>query len=97
MPEVTLEELDQEDFEVKDAPMVEDEGAFLSAVEVEIAVNVGSFRMSLEELLALRGGQIVTLEEQVGDPVSLTHEGKTLATGTLVAEQGKLAVKLDEE
>ena len=97
MQELKLEELNQDEFDVSDEAVVDGGLDSLDDVEVNITVVIGSFDMSLAALRDLRGGQIVTLDQHVGDPVSLQHNGKELATGTLVADEGKLAIELDSE
>lgn len=53
-------------------------------VELEVAVEVGSTRTTLEDILALVPGAVIRLDKRVGDPVDLRVNGKLIAHGEVV-------------
>lgn len=96
MENVTLEELDErpESASSNRLPLIKDEQALLSKVDVDLTVVFGSARMPLDKLLSLSAGDVVELEQTVDQPVSLEYDGAIIARGVLVAADGKLGVKV---
>lgn len=95
MEDVTLEELETDrNAAVGQSPLIGDEQALLSKVDVEITVVFGSARLPLSKLLSLAAGDVVELEQTVDHPVSLEYDGATVANGVLVAADGHLGVKV---
>lgn len=95
MENVTLEELDDNNTESDDrVRLIRDEKALLSTVDVELTIVFGSAKLPLDRLLGLSAGDVVKLEQSVEQPVSLEYDGKEIAKGVLVAEDGKLGVRV---
>ncbi len=96
MENVTLEELDdrKESSSTTGLPLIKDEQALLSKVDVELTIVFGSARMPLDKLLSLSAGDVVELDQKIEQPVSLEYDGSTIAKGVLVASDGKLGVKV---
>ena len=53
-------------------------------VQIPIAVEVGSAKMSLDEILKLVPGSIVCLDKKAEEPVDLRVNGKLVARGEVV-------------
>jgi flagellar motor switch protein FliN/FliY len=53
-------------------------------VELEIAVEVGSTRATLDSVLDLVPGTVLRLDKRAGDPVDLRVNGKLIARGEVV-------------
>jgi flagellar motor switch protein FliM len=57
----------------------------LDRVQVMVTVELGRCHVSVKDLRALRHGQIVTLDQMVGEPLTIFANGQRLATGEVVA------------
>ena len=53
-------------------------------VEIPISVEVGRAQMSLDEVLRLVPGSVVTLDKKAEEPVDLRVNGKLVARGEVV-------------
>lgn len=67
-------------------------GGLLLTVHVEMALR----RLTLDELAALRVGQILDLGRRATDPVDLVVDGRRIARGELVEIEGRLGVRLTQ-
>lgn len=65
-------------------------------VQVELAVQVGTIALSLEKLLALREGEVLSMQEALDAPVTLLLNGKPVARGELMAVEDQLGVRILE-
>ncbi len=68
-------------------------------VPVTVQVMLGSARMPLSQLLALKIGSVVKLDEALGTPVAIIVNGCKIAMGELFILDGadeKLGVKITE-
>jgi len=65
-------------------------------VPVKVDVVLGDVRMPVEDLLALRPGDIVALDRAQDEPVEIHVAGKLLARGRLMVVDGELGVTLTE-
>ncbi|MBK3509546.1 FliM/FliN family flagellar motor switch protein [Pseudomonas sp. M5A4_2d] len=63
-------------------------------VVVELVVELGNASMSVDELFALKSGDIVKLLQQVHEPASLCLDGKAVARGNLVAVDDNFGIQL---
>lgn len=65
-------------------------------VPVRVEIVLGEVRMTMEELMALAPGEVLTLEKQTNEPVDIYVSGKLIARGKLVVADGELGVTLTE-
>ncbi len=71
------------------------EGAELAAeVPVVLRVELGSVRMTLQELSQLGSGSILALKKDPDAPVSLVVEDRRMGSGELVTVEGELGVRI---
>jgi flagellar motor switch protein FliN len=77
------------------APETETVGA-LSHVPVEVTVRLARTTMALAEVLGLRRGEVLSLNQPVGEPVELVAAGRVFATGELVTVDGQLGLRILE-
>ncbi|NNE08560.1 MAG: hypothetical protein HKN20_08360, partial [Gemmatimonadetes bacterium] len=71
------------------------EGAELAAeVPVVLRVELGSVRMTLQELSQLGSGSILELGRNPDAPVSLVVEDRRMGSGELVTVEGELGVRI---
>ncbi len=66
----------------------------LSGLCLPVSVRIGRATLRLEEILSLRAGSVVTLEQQLDEPVELLVGGQVVAEGELVAIDDELAVRI---
>lgn len=65
-------------------------------VKVELVVELGTAEMTVDQLFALKAGDVVKLLEQVNEPAALCIDGKRVARGNLVAVEDNFGLQLTE-
>jgi flagellar motor switch protein FliN/FliY len=68
----------------------------LSAVPVELSVEIGRSRLSVGETLELREGSVVTLDRMAGEPVDLLVNGIAIARGEVVVIDEQFGLRLTQ-
>jgi flagellar motor switch protein FliN len=68
----------------------------LSAVPVDLSVEIGHARMSVGETLELREGSVVTLNRMAGEPVDLLVNGTPIARGEVVVIDEQFGLRLTQ-
>jgi flagellar motor switch protein FliN/FliY len=68
----------------------------LSAVPVELTVEMGRTHMTVGETLELRQGSIITLNRMAGEPVDLLVNGAPIARGEVVVIDEQFGLRLTE-
>jgi flagellar motor switch protein FliN/FliY len=63
-------------------------------IPLEISVEVGSKRISLEELFSLKPTSVIVLDKMLSDPVDIKVNGKKIAEGELVVVNDRFGVKI---
>jgi flagellar motor switch protein FliN len=78
------------------SPLIKRDMNLIKHVVVELVVQIGNASMTVDELFALKSGDIVKLLEQVHEPASLCLDGKPVARGNLVAVDDNFGIQLTE-
>jgi flagellar motor switch protein FliN/FliY len=68
----------------------------LSAVPVDLSVEMGRARMTVGETLELRQGSIITLDRMAGEPVDLLINGTAIARGEVVVIDEQFGLRVTE-
>ena len=68
----------------------------LTAVAVELTVEIGRTRMTLGEALALGPGSVVTLDRAADQPVDLLVNGQRIARGEVVVVDEEFGIRITE-
>jgi flagellar motor switch protein FliN/FliY len=68
----------------------------LSAVPVDVSVEMGRARMTVGETLELRPGSIITLNRMAGEPVDLLINGTSIARGEVVVIDEQFGLRITE-
>jgi flagellar motor switch protein FliN/FliY len=68
----------------------------LSAVPVDLSVEMGRARMTVGETLELRPGSIITLNRMAGEPVDLLVNGTSIARGEVVVIDEQFGLRVTE-
>lgn len=59
--------------------------AVLDRVQVAVSVELGRTQITVKELRALRHGQVLPLDQKIGEPLAIFANGQKLAYGEVVA------------
>ncbi len=68
----------------------------LRDVTLELKIELGRTKMSLEEILQLRKGSVVTLDKLAGDPVDIYVNGRLVARGEVLVLNDNFCVRVAE-
>jgi len=77
-------------------PLITRDLNLVGHVLVELTVEVGHAEMSVDELFALRAGDVVKTLQQVNQPMTLRLNGKAVALGSLVAVDDNFGFQIRE-
>ena len=72
------------------------ESPILKDVPVRLSARLGQAEMSLQELLALKGGSVVKLDLKMNEPVELRLNDAVVAYGEIVAVDDNFGVRILE-
>jgi flagellar motor switch protein FliN len=64
--------------------------------ELDVQIELGHTRMHLADVLELRPGSVVLLDQLAGDPVELYVDGRRIARGEVVVLDGKFCIRVTE-
>jgi len=70
--------------------------AALGGVPIEVSVELGKIRITMNELLRLQPGALIPLHKFVDDPLPVALAGKVKAHGRAIVTRGVMAVELTE-
>jgi flagellar motor switch protein FliN/FliY len=69
---------------------------FILDVALQVTVEVGRTRMTIQDLLRLGQGSVVELEKLAGEPLDIYINGKAVARGEAVIVNDKFGVRLTD-
>lgn len=69
---------------------------FLMDVALQVSVEVGRARMTINDLLQMGPGSVVELEKIAGEPLDIFINGKAVARGEAVIVNEKFGVRLTD-
>lgn len=69
---------------------------FILDVTLQVTVEVGRARMTIQDLLQLGQGSVVELEKLAGEPLDIYINGKAVARGEAVIVNEKFGVRLTD-
>jgi len=69
---------------------------FLMDVALQVSVEVGRARMTINDLLQMGPGSVVELEKLAGEPLDIFINGKAVARGEAVIVNEKVGVRLTD-
>ena len=69
---------------------------FLLDVSLQVTVEVGRARMTIQDLLQLGQGSVIELEKLAGEPLDIYLNGKQVARGEAVIVNEKFGVRLTD-
>jgi flagellar motor switch protein FliN/FliY len=65
-------------------------------VGVSLSALVGTVSLSIEQLFAMKQGEVLTMNETFDTPVTLMLNGKPVARGELVAVEEHFGIRITE-
>jgi flagellar motor switch protein FliN len=65
-------------------------------VELNLKIELGRTEMSLDDVLKLRKGSVVTLDRQTGEPVDIFANGRLIARGEVLVLDDNFCVRVVE-
>ena len=65
-------------------------------VPLEVSVELGRSRMSIQSLLALGPGSVIELDKIAGEPLDIMVNGRLIARGEAVVVNDKFGVRLTD-
>ncbi|AJK45895.1 FliM/FliN family flagellar motor switch protein [Burkholderia plantarii] len=68
----------------------------LDGVKVNVDVVLGRSVLDVKDMMALQSGSVLELKQAIGDPVEVVLNGRTIATGEIVAVDGRFGVRIVE-
>ena len=68
----------------------------LRDVQLELKVELGRTKMSLDDILQLRKGSVVTLDKLAGQPVDIYINGRLVARGEVLVLNDNFCVRVAE-
>jgi flagellar motor switch protein FliN/FliY len=68
----------------------------VDSVTLEVAVELGSTSMTIDELLRLAEGGVIELAKPVGEEVNLLVNGSPVASGDVVVVEGTLGFRVSK-
>lgn len=78
------------------AGSVEKDIGLVGHVKVALAAQVGTMTMSIDELFALKPGDVVSMNELLEAPLTLMLNGRQVARGELLAVDDHFGVRILE-
>lgn len=70
--------------------------ALLGGVKVMLSTTLGSVRLTVAELMALKDGSVLRLDRLANEPVDLLLDGKVVARGQLVAVADSFGISITQ-
>ncbi|HEV7228457.1 FliM/FliN family flagellar motor switch protein [Brevundimonas sp.] len=84
------------DDDKENSPLVGLDSAVFKTVNVKLDANLGSVSLSVRELLALKTGQLITLDSRLNDLVEIRLNGNLVGRGEIVAVNDSFGVRIVE-
>jgi flagellar motor switch protein FliN/FliY len=78
------------------AALLDRDMSLVGHVPVSLTALVGSVTLSIEQLFALKAGEVLPMNEALDAPVTLQLNGKAVARGELVAVEDHFGIRVTE-
>lgn len=96
MSQTEVTPVDLPDLGAGDARVPERSLRLLSGVHVELSVELGRSRLSMQDLLTLAPGAVVELDRPADAAVDILVNGTVIARGEVVVVNGEFGVRISE-
>lgn len=78
------------------APLIAKDLSLVGHVPVLLTALVGSVSLTVEQLFALKKGEVLAMNESLDAPITLQLNGKPVAHGELVAVEDHFGIRIIE-
>jgi len=78
------------------AALVSKDMSLVGHVPVSLTALIGSVSLSIEQLFALKKGEVLSMNESLDAPVTLLLNDKPVARGELVAVEDNFGIRITE-
>lgn len=78
------------------APLIAKDLSLVGHVPVLLTALVGSISLTVEQLFALKKGEVLAMNESLDAPITLQLNGKPVARGELVAVEDHFGIRIIE-
>lgn len=78
------------------APLVAKDMSLIGHVPVSLTALIGSISLTVEQLFALKKGEVLAMNESLDAPITLQLNGKAVARGELVAVEDHFGIRITE-
>jgi flagellar motor switch protein FliN/FliY len=65
-------------------------------MSVPVTITIGQTEMSVQRLLQLGPGSVITLDKSIDEPADLYIKDSKFATGNIVVVDGRFAIKIEQ-
>ncbi len=79
-----------------DKPLWDSPLPFLGAVKVRVCARIGGAEISVGDLLELKQGAVLALDQSLDEPIDILVDGHVVARGSLVAIDDQFGIRLTE-
>lgn len=93
---VALEEVAENDQPEAAEPLLPRDMELVRGVPVALSVRAGQVSMSIEDLFALKAGDVLTLDAHIDEPLVICLDDRPIARGTLMAVDDHFGVQISE-
>ena len=83
-------------YETLSSDVSTEEESVLNDIPVQVSVGLGSRKITLNELLKTKTGDVILLDKKMGDPLDIYVNNHLIAHGELVLEEEQFGVILTE-
>lgn len=90
---LSLEELESSSSNVS-KKIVDKDINLIGHIDVTISVNIGTATIPVEQLFALKQGDVLALNQTLSSPVTVMINEKVIATAELVAVEDNFGIKI---
>lgn len=94
LEKIELAEVETETLENAKPFFNEQDLSMINHMEVELSVDLGQMKMSVEQLYQLKPGQVVKLNSLVNEPLKICFGESIVAEGILVAADDHYAIEI---
>lgn len=75
-------------------PLAKPDLALVGHVPVSLSIVVGDAEITMERLFGLKAGEVITMAQDIDQPVTVMLNGRAVATGELVAVGDQFGVRI---
>jgi len=93
---IDLDELSSTEISKPQSVLVPRDMSLVSHITVTLTAEIGSAQLTIEELFALKVGDVVTLLQSISEPVTLCINNKAVAQGNLVAVNDNFGIQVSQ-